>query len=431
MRSLAESTGRAGRLHGLRFLVVLRSSWSLLVGIALMMLGHGLQGTLLGVRATLEGFPTAVTGIVMSGYYAGLLVGSFATPPLVARVGHVRVFGALVGLASTSILFQALFVVPWVWFLGRLLTGLCFAGAFICAESWLNGAADNENRGRVLAVYMVIQLAAYAGGQFLLDLADPRGVSLFITVAVLISVASVPMLLTATHAPAIRTPRPVGLGELYRASPLGVVGIVGVGFSQSALYAIGPVYAQGEGLSLPAISTFMAIFVLGGVLLQWPLARLSDRLDRRQVIAGITLIASLVALGSLWLNNPPTAVLFAQFFVIGGLVLPMYAVCAAHTNDFLEPQQMVGASSAILVAYGLGAALGPTLVSLVMTGMGPIGFLAFIAAVHGIIGAFALFRMTRRPTVPVDARSPVAALASTPTALVSKLVDEGRSLPGP
>ena len=430
MRSLAESTGRAGRHHGLRFLVVLRATWSLLVGIALMMLGHGLQGTLLAVRASLEGFPTAVTGVVMSGYYVGLLMGSFATPALVARVGHVRVFGALVGLASTSILFQALFVNPWVWFLGRLLTGLCFAGAFICAESWLNGAADNENRGRVLALYMVIQLAAYAGGQFLLDLADPRGVTLFITVAVLISVASVPMLLTATHAPPIRTPRPVGLRELYRASPLGVAGIVGVGFSQSALYAIGPVYARGEGLSLPAVSTFMAIFVLGGVVLQWPLARLSDRLDRRQVIAGITLVACLVALGSAWVTKPPTAALFVQFFVIGGLVLPMYAVCAAHTNDFLQPQQMVGASSAILVAYGVGAALGPTLVSLVMTGMGPVGFLAFIAAVHGGIGAFALYRMTRRPTVAAEARGPVGTLAGTPTAVVSKLVDDGRSSTG-
>ena len=429
MRSLAERAGRTSRSQTLRFLVVLRSTWSLLVGIALMMLGHGLQGTLLGVRATLENFPTAVTGLVMSGYYVGLLAGSFTTPALVARVGHVRVFGALVGLGSTSILFQAVFVVPWVWFLGRLLTGVCFAGAFICAESWLNGAADNENRSRVLALYMVVQLAAYAGGQFLLNLADPRGVTLFITVAVLVSLASVPMLLTATHAPAIRSPRPVSLPLLYRTSPLGVVGIVGVGFSQSALYAIGPVYARDLGLSLPAISAFMAVFVLGGVVLQWPAARLADRLDRRHVIAGITLLACVAALAPMLAPTVPTAALFAQFFLIGGLVLPMYAVCAAHTNDFLEPRQMVGASSAILLAYGLGAALGPTLVSLVMTGLGPGGFLAFIAAVHGGIGAFALYRMTRRPTVAVEARGPMAGLASTPTAVVSKLVDDRRSPP--
>ena len=183
----------------------------------------------------------------MSGYYIGLLVGSLRVPTLVARVGHVRVFAALLSLGSTAILFQALFVEPVAWFLMRLLTGYCFAGAFIVAESWLNGSASNETRGQLLSLYMVVQMGGMAAGQFLLNLADPRGFDLFILVSVLISVAAVPMLLTAVAAPAVAAPRDIGLLELYRLSPLGVVGIVGIGVAHSGLYSMGPVYADRGG----------------------------------------------------------------------------------------------------------------------------------------------------------------------------------------
>src|SRR5215208_7472739 len=180
---------------------ILRGTWALLLGIALLMLGHGLQGTLLGVRANAEAFPAAVTGLVMSGYYVGLLIGSLRVPVLVARVGHVRVFAALLSLGSTAILVQAKFVDPYTWFLMRLLTGYCFAGAFIVAESWLNGSASNETRGSLLSLYMVVQMGAMAAGQFLLNMADPRGFDLFILVSVLISIAAVPMMLTAVATP--------------------------------------------------------------------------------------------------------------------------------------------------------------------------------------------------------------------------------------
>ena len=233
-------------------LSILRSTWALMLGIGLLMLGHGLQGTLLGLRANMEGFPSAVTGVVMSGYYIGLLIGSLRVPTLVARVGHVRVFGALLSLGSTTILFQALFVEPVAWFLMRLLTGYCFAGAFIVAESWLNGSATNETRGRLLSLYMVVQMGGMAAGQFLLNLADPRGFDLFILVSVLISIAAVPMLLTAVAAPTVTSPRDIGLLELYRLSPLGVVGIAGVGIANSGLFSMGPVYATQEGLSIAA-----------------------------------------------------------------------------------------------------------------------------------------------------------------------------------
>lgn len=389
------------------------------------MLGQGLQGTLLGVRASLEAFPPAVTGFVMSGYYAGLLLGSFATPRLVARVGHVRVFAALLAIGSTAILFHALLIEPVAWFAMRLLTGFCFAGAFIVAESWLNGAASNENRGALLSLYMLVQLAALTLGQFLLTAADPRGFGLFILVSVLVSLASVPMLLVPSPAPPIRPPRGVSLLELYRLSPLGVVGIVGVGFSNSALYAIGPVFAQEQGLTVALTSTFMAVIIAGGASLQWPVGRLSDVLDRRWVITSVSLLGALAAGSALILAQPPAWWLFAQFFLVGGMALPMYALCAAHTNDFLSEEQMVGASSALLLAYCLGAALGPIVASSAMQLAGPGGFPIYLMLVQGTIGGFAVYRMTRRPAVPVDERVRYVAV-STPSPVVSPIAGSVR-----
>ena len=380
-------------------LIILRQTWALFLGIAILMLAHGLQGTLLGLRANIEGFPDVATGVVMSGYYVGLLVGSLRVPILVNRVGHVRVFAALLSLGSTAILFQAIFVEPVAWFLMRLLTGYCFAGAFIVAESWLNGSASNESRGTVLSLYMVVQLGAMAGGQFLLNLADPRSFDLFILVSVLISVAAVPMLLTAVAAPTVTSGRAISLRTLYRLSPLGVVGLVGTGVGTGGLFSLAPVYANQEGLSVAAISTFMAAMTLGGVAFQLPVGRLSDRLDRRWVIAAVTILTGLALLPPALLPQLPTTWLYPGFFLVGGLSLPVYALCVAHTNDFLNSEQMVGASSALILAFGIGAAAGPTLTALAMQGLGPSGFPLFLAVVHLALGLFAFYRMTRRATV--------------------------------
>lgn len=404
-------------------LTILRQTWPLFLGIAFLMLAHGLQGTLLGLRANIEGFPDVATGVVMSGYYLGLLVGSLRVPVLINRVGHVRVFAALLSLGSTAILFQALFVEPVAWFLMRFLTGYCFAGAFIVAESWLNGSASNETRGQVLSLYMVVQLSSMAAGQFLLNIADPRGFALFILVSVLISVAAVPMLLTAAAAPTVTSGRAVSLRTLYRLSPLGVVGLIGTGVGTSGLFSMAPVYANQEGLSVAAIATFMAAMTLGGVALQIPVGRLSDRLDRRWVIAAVTILTGLALLPPALLPALPVAWLYPGFFLVGGLSLPVYALCVAHTNDFLNSEQMVGASSALVLAFGIGAAAGPTLTALSMQLMGSLGFPIFIAVVHLAIGLFAVWRMTRRAPVPMAERGAYISLP-TPTPVVIPMAQE-------
>lgn len=396
-------------------ITALRSVWALLLGMGILMLGHGLQGTLLPVRASLEAFGTAVIGLVMSGYFLGLLAGALLTPRLVARVGHVRVFAALASLASSVILIQALLVLPSLWFVLRFVSGVCLCGIYIVAESWLNGTVSNERRGQLFSVYMVVQLGGVAAGQFLLTLADPRGDTLFILASILLSLALLPLLLSARPTPPIEPHRAFGLPQLYRVSPLGFVGIGGIGLAQSALYAMGPVYAGAVGLGTAGISTFMALAILGGVTLQYPIGRASDRFDRRTVLTVVTVLAALAVLGAVAMDPPPSA-LFVMFFLFGGLSLPLYSVCVAHINDFLERDELVGASSALLLVNALGSALGPTLAALAMEALGSRGFPLFLAAMHLAIGGFAVWRMTRRAAPPLTAQGPTVFISTSAAA---------------
>lgn len=393
-------------------LAILRSTWALLLGIAVLMLGHGLQSTLLSLRAAQQ-FGTVVTGLVMSGYFVGLILGALLTPRLVAHVGHVRVFGALVSLASTTILFQSLFVEPVLWFLMRLVTGACFCAAYIVAESWLNGSTDNAGRGRLFSIYMVIQLGGFAGGQMLLPLADPAGHALFITVSVLVSLSVVPILLSDTPAPPLAAYRSFGLLRLFRVSPLGFAGVFAIGLSQSALFAMGPVFGAGIGLAATGISALMAAAVLGGVLLQYPLGRLSDRFDRRTVLTAATLLAALAVLAAAVPPGLPLGLLSAVFLLFGGLSLPLYSLSVAHINDFLGPEEVVGAASTLLLANALGCVLGPSLAALAMEAAGPHGFPVYLLCVHLGLGAFALWRMTRRSAPPLAAQGPTVFISPT------------------
>jgi MFS family permease len=371
-----------------------------------MMLGNGLQGSLLGLRATMEGFPTAITGIVMSGYFIGFLAGSTLAPKIVKRVGHIRVFAALASLASAAALLHVVFIDPAAWMAMRLITGFSYAGLYVVAESWLNARSTNENRGQLLSVYMVVMLGGMAGGQLLLNVADPEGFALFILVSVLVSLALVPIALTAAPAPDFDTAAPVGLLQLYRISPLGVVGCMTVAIAHGAFFAMGAVYGEKLGLSLAGISIFMGLFMAGGVVLQWPIGRLSDRYDRRLVLTVATFLAAAAAVAALLTAPLGGLPFYAAIGLLGGMSLPIYSLCLAHTNDYLVPGQVVGASSALVMVTGLGAILGPIVSAAAMSKFGPGGFLWTIALVHAGIGAFALYRMTRRPSVPSKDKVP-------------------------
>lgn len=392
---------------------VIFNSWALFLGLGLIMLGGGLQGSLLGLRASLEGFGVATTGLIMSGYFAGLLIGAIAVPKFVARVGHIRSFGAMASLASTSILVHVTIIDPWVWWVMRFVTGFAYAGLYIVAESWLNDASENETRGQMLSFYMLISLGGMAGGQLLLNIASPSSYELFILISVLVSFAVIPILLSVSKAPDFNLSESVGLLQLYKVSPLGVVGMLINGVMMGAVFGMGAVYAATIGLSVRDISFFMGVLVLGGAVLQYPIGKLSDMVGRRQVIIGTCaagIVATLVAAeldGDGWW-------FFLTIALVGGFSMPLYALCIAHTNDYLNPGQMVAASGTLVLIGSIGSTLGAPITAFAMTAFGAQAFFHTIGAAMALICLFALWRSTRRSPVAAGDTSGFVVLAPTP-----------------
>lgn len=369
----------------------------LLFGILLIMTGNGLQGTLLGVRASLEGFPTALTGIVMSGYYVGFLAGSILTPRFVGRVGHIRVFAALAAVGATAVLIYPVFVAIPAWTALRFLTGFAFSGMYVVTESWLNDRSDNETRGQMLSVYMITQFVGLTAGQFMINLDDPASFQLFSLGSALIGLALVPVVLSRAPAPRFDQPVHLGIAALYRISPLGTLGLTGVGFTNSAFWGMGAVYAKASGLSVSDVALFMSVAIVAAAICTWPIGRISDRFDRRSVIIVVSLAAAISATATMSLAGGPRLAFFAAVFVYGGISLSLYSLCVAHANDRLRADQMVAASSTLMLCYGVGAILGPTSVGSLMQHVGPNGFFIYLALFHALLGALALYRIFRRP----------------------------------
>lgn len=385
---------------------LIASTWPLLLGMGILMLGAGLQSTLLGVRAQAEGFATAAIGVVMSCYYIGFLVGTSLAPRLIRGVGHVRVFSAFAAVAAASTLTQAVFVTPIVWGAMRLMTGICLAGIYVVAESWLNDRATQETRSRLLALYMVVLYGGLGAAQFLLLASDPASDTPFMLVAALICLAIVPLVLSAHAAPVVETPRGVRFRDLYRRSPLGVVAVVMSGLMSSIVFSLGPVYARQSGMDDAAIATFMAGSILAGVLTQYPVGMLADRLERRAVIAGVSALAAALGLWlALW-HGAHGAVLLGVASLISGLVLSVYSLGVSHVNDRLETSEMVAASSALLLLNGASAVLGPIVGGLLMDRRGEDAYFATLAAIAAALAVFCLWRRSRRAPVPREQRGP-------------------------
>lgn len=406
------------------FGLALRSSWALLLGFGILMLGDGLQGTLLAVRADQEGFSATITGLVMSSFFVGFLLGSITAPKITAKVGHIRVFAALAALASASILVHAVFIQVPIWIALRFISGYCFAGLYIVAESWLNDRATNETRGKLLSLYMVVSYLGVGAGQLLLNLADPTEYLLFILTSVLISIAVVPLLLSAGSPPAFRESVNISLRNLFRLSPLGLVGIFAVGLVTATFFALGPVYGQRIGLDVKNISYFMAAAVAGTIILQGPLGALSDRYDRRIVLTIVSLLAAVAAIICVPLSQYSNLVLFLSIALFGGFAFPLYSICIAYTNDHLDPSQMIAASGSLVLISGLGAVLGPVLIASIMERYGTQTFFWSMGTVHGLIGVFALFRMAMRAPVPLDKQGPVSPSAAPHTGAVMEGIQQ-------
>lgn len=375
-------------------LAVFRDSWTLLLGLLLLMLGNGLQGTLLGVRGALEGMTPGALSVVMSAYFLGLLIGARVTPLMIRRVGHVRVFAALASMISAGFILYAAAPDPWIWAATRLVVGFCFCGVYIVAESWLNERATNATRGQAMSAYMLVQMVGIVAAQGLMTLADPAGYALFVLISVLVSLAVTPMLLSVSPAPAFDAAKRMSLRRLMQVSPLGCVGVFLLGGVFSAMFGMAAVYGALAGLTVPQISALVAAMYAGGLVTQWPMGWMSDRMDRRRLIVGLC-VAGFVASGLAALG-PGYPVLLLLAAVIGGSVNPLYSVLIAHTNDFLEPSDMASASGGMLFLNGVGAVGGPLAVGVLMDRFGPGAFFLQMGGLMGLIALYGLWRMTRR-----------------------------------
>ncbi len=400
---------------------ILKSTWSLFLGMAFLMLGNGLQGTLVSWRANYEGFSSSTTGWIMTAYYLGFLAGSFLTTKLVRRVGHVRVFAALASLASAAMLIQILLINPSSWFLMRLLTGFCFAGTYVIVEGWLNERSDNNTRGRILSYYMMVSYGGLAGGQWLLNVADPADFALFLLASILLSFALVPVLITRTHGPDLIENESMSPRKLFRIAPAGVASIMLSSIAQGAMFGMGAVYAANAGMSVSQTALFMGVFIAFGAVSHWPLGWLSDQIDRRLVVVIASFITVALSVALLRLDKQSTLFIIT-FGLLGAMVLPIYSLGVAHTNDRLRTDQMSNASSTIVLLYGVGAAIGPISVGYIINIFGNSSYIVYLGVINLVTGILVSFWIYRREAVPEEQQGEYQLVPSRPTTVAMEAI---------
>lgn len=404
--------------HGPRPIAIIMASQlfpvaALLVGSALLLLAGGLHGLLLPIRGSIAGFTTAELGLIGTGWAVGFVAGCLIVPQIVRRVGHVRAYGVMASVASVVILLNLLFISPLAWIALRALSGFCFAGAAMIVESWLNERATKENRGTIFSVYQMVNFAASTAGQLLLAGGSTDGYFFFVLGAIFYSLAILPSALSTAQTPRpLKTTR-LDLRKLFFNSPVAMVGCFIIGTVNGAFGTLGAVYGRQIGLATPIIALVMSGAMLGGALTQVPIGRLSDRIDRRYVLIGVS-VAAMIASGAISLFNPTAPwLVIALVSVFGGMIYPMYGLAVAHANDYAAPDDFVKIASGLLLMSGAGTMLGPIIAAFVMDWTGPQGLFTFCGAMHLSLVGYIIYRLRRNPRVadvPRDAFQPMPPL---------------------
>lgn len=369
------------------------ATWSLFAGLALLMVAGGLFGTLLGIRSELVGLPTPVSSLISACYYVGFLVGSRLTLSALGRVGHIRVYSALASTLAAAIVAVGVTHDATSWALLRLATGLCTAGIYVVAESWLNDLATNENRGRLMAIYSVVTIAFFGAGQVFVSAFDARVVTGYALAAILTSLAVAPVSLSEeARAPSLEEAEHLSLRELAKKVPSGVGSVLLIGVAHGGMAGMLAIYATRVGLSATQIGLCVALSSVGGVLLQWPIASASDDLDRRAV--GMAAAAAAAGVGALLLLGSPHATMaFVLMAVLGGFSWPLYSIASSYTNDWIEPQYVNAAASQMVTMYGMGAVAGPFVAAGAMVVIGPKGYLWAVIGLHVLVALFFFYRL--------------------------------------
>jgi MFS family permease len=390
---------------------------AILLSTIIFLAGQGLTGTLLPVRAHLAHFSDFAIGLMGSAYFLGFIVGCFAGPRLLARVGHSRTFASAAGIATAVILIMSLSITEWSWIVMRGFFGFAAANVYMVIESWLNDRATNPTRGRIFAAYLLMNFTGLIVGQWSFIAGRPLSSTLFIVSAIFYALCLIPLGLTRTPQPhAVEVPQ-LRPGRMFAISPVGVAGCVAVGFANAACWSFLPVYAHDNHLTRGLLAGFMSAFTLGGALVQIPLGRLSDRMDRRLIIAGASVLASLLGVALWAFGGRSNAITLALVAVFGMAALPIYGLSVAHANDKLPRERFVEASATLLLINAIASVAGPTIAATVTDRYGMATLFLYTAAVHLALAAFVIARVrTAAPPPHGEPYEPMPAQAS-PTAL--------------
>jgi MFS family permease len=406
---------------------------ALLFSTAFLLAGNGLHSLLLPLAGTAAGFSTAELGMVGAGWAMGFVLGCLAAPVVVRRVGHIRAFASSAACAAIIILMNGIFVEPLAWILLRVGSGFFLAGSFMIIESWLNERATNESRGTIFAVYLMVTYVAITAGQLGVGAGDPRATTLFMTGAILFSLAILPTALSTAASPRPLTRVTIDLRSLFRNSPVAFLTVLLVGVINGAFGTLGAVWGTRIGLSTPLIALMMGITVVSGAITQVPAGRLSDRTDRRYVIAGTATAAALIGIAILSAEPIDPRLVLTLVGLYGALTYPIYGLAVAHANDYAETGDFVAVSGGLLLLYGAGTMIGPLAASSAMTGLGPYALFLVTAVSHVTIAAYAIYRTTRRPPIPKEVREsfrtvPVPRALTPETAALDPRADEAKPL---
>lgn len=401
---------------------VLGQIWALLLGIFLLMVGNGLHGTLVGIRGVQEDFTTFELSLIMSGYFIGFLFGSRLTPHMINRVGHVRVFAALGSLISAALILFAQFPEAWVWVVLRIIIGVGFSGVYVVAESWLNDSSTNENRGKTLAIYISIQLLGIISAQGLLNLDDTSGYLLFVLASVLVSLSFTPILLSVSPTPRSEISKSMKIWQLFKVSPLGVVGSFCLGAVFAALFGMAAVFGTRIGLTPSEIALFVSMIYLGALIFQFPIGYISDRMDRRKLIMTVAIICTIFSCIGAFTNG--FLIMLIVTFIIGATTTPLYSLLIAYTNDFLDVSDMPAGASGLIFVNGLGAISGPFFVGWLMDFIGPYGFFIYIATTMALLTLFCAVRMAIRQSSDSFETMSYTPISPSSTPVVAEMAQE-------
>ena len=394
---------------------VLKPITALLLSAGIVLAGNGLEGVLLPLRGSLQGFSEIQIGLIGSAYNAGLMLGCLICPRIIARVGHIRAFTVFTAIATMSPLIEAMWPVPGVWWVFRGLGGVCIAGILNAVESWMTTVASNANRGQMMSTYTVVNFSSVMIGQQLIGLSDPMGFQLFSLGAILFSLAAVPLALTLTpHPPAPRQPK-LRIRQLYRVSPAAVAGAFGTGLANGAFWAMAPVYARESGVPIDLVPLFVSLVVIGGALAQWPMGRISDHIDRRTVLASLSVSAVVVGLALLVLGQGAVGWKLGLAVAFGFSIMPIYWVSFAHANDLAARDEAVDVASSMLLLFASAAIVGPLIAAVLMRDIGPSALFMHTASVHVVIAAVVIYRITRRSALPPQQRIAYQAMPNSNT----------------